>query len=126
MSILYTTLVTRGVGATLASLGLAPRPPVLSTPGRGTSRYDAVLKWKSPEPEPGPTGYAVLLRSTTAPFWEREIFVGQREEFTLKNVSIDDVVLGVRAVDVNGVAGLVTAASLPVRRSSTAAPTTAR
>lgn len=51
VSIPYTTLVTRGVGATLASLALAPGPPVLSTPGRGTSRYDAVLQWKSPEAE---------------------------------------------------------------------------
>ena len=125
-SIPYTTLVTRGVGATLASLALAPRPPVLSTPGRGPGRYDAVLKWKSPEAESDLAGYAVLVRSTTAPFWEREIFVGQREEYTLKNVSIDEVVLGVRAVDVDGVAGLVSAPSAPARRGATAAPATAR
>lgn len=126
VSVPYTTLVTRGVGATLASLALAPRPPVLSQPGRGASRYDAVLKWKSPQPESDLAGYSVLLRSTTAPFWERELFVGRREEYTLKNVSIDEVVLGVRAVGSSGVAGLVSAASLPVRRNFTAPPSTAR
>lgn len=126
VSIPYATLVTRGVGATLASLALAPRPPVVSTPGRGTSRYDAVIKWSSPEIEPDLAGYAVMLRSTTAPFWEREIFVGRREEYTLKNVSIDEVVLGVRAIDGDGVAGLVSAASLPARRGSPTAPATAR
>ncbi|MBL0157712.1 MAG: M20/M25/M40 family metallo-hydrolase [Bryobacterales bacterium] len=126
VSIPYTTLVTRGVGATLASLALAPRPPVLSTPGRGTSRYDAAMKWKLPEAEPDLAGYLVLLRSTTAPYWEREIFVGQREEYTLKNVSIDEVVLGVRAVDVDGVAGLVSTAAGPGRRVPTAVPATGR
>ena len=68
----------------------------------------------------------VLLRSTTAPYWEREIFVGQREEYTLKNVSIDEVVLGVRAVDVDGVAGLVSTAAGPGRRVPTAVPATGR
>ena len=85
-----------------------------------------MLKWKSPEAEPNLAGYAVLLRSTTAPFWERELYVGLCEEYALKNVSIDEVVLGVRAVAVDGVAGLVTAAGLPVRRSFTGAPATAR
>jgi hypothetical protein len=126
VSIPYTTLVTRGVGATLASLALAPRPPVLSTPGRGSGHYDAVLKWKSPDAEADLAGYAVLVRSTTAPFWERELYVGRREEFTLKNVSIDELVFGVRAIDSDGVAGLVSAPSPSARRRATAAPVTER
>ncbi len=126
VSIPYTTLVTRGVGATLASLALAPRPPVLSTPGRGPGHYDAVLRWKSPDTEADLAGYAVLVRSTTAPFWEREIYVGRREDFTLKNVSIDELVFGVRAIDADGVAGLVSAPSPPVRRRATTAPATER
>jgi len=116
VSIPYTTLVTRGVGATLASLALAPRTPVLSTPRRGANRYDAVLRWKSPAVETDLAGYAVVIRNTTAPFWEREIFVGPREEYTLKNVSIDEVVFGVRAIDVDGVAGLVATAAPAVAR----------
>lgn len=126
VSIPYTTLVSRGVGATLASLALAPRPPVLATPGRGPGRYDAVLKWRSPEPEADLAGYAVLLRSTTAPFWEREIYVGRREDYTLKNVSIDEVVLGVRAIDLEGVASLVSTPVQAARRNVTAASATGR
>ena len=34
---------------------------------RGKSGYDALLKWKSPNPEPDLAGYVVLMRKTTAP-----------------------------------------------------------
>ena len=47
------------------------------------------------------------MRSTTAPFWEHEIFVGKVNEYTLPGLSIDDVVLGVKAVDKDGNESLV-------------------
>ena len=47
-------------------------------------------------------GYAVVIRKTTAPDWEREIYVGKVREYTLKNFSIDDVVLGVKAISKDG------------------------
>jgi hypothetical protein len=53
-------------------------------------------------------GYSVLVRPTTAPYWEREVFVGRTLEYALKNLSIDDVVVGVRAVGASGVESLVT------------------
>jgi len=123
VSVPYTAMVTRGVGAALASLALAPKPPAVLPLQRGTSRYDAVMRWRNAEPEADLAGYSVLVRSTTAPYWEREIYVGKREEYALKDVSIDEVVLGVRAVDADGVESLVTSWTLPVRRSATAAPT---
>jgi hypothetical protein len=37
-----------------------------------------------------------------APDWEREIWVGNVKEFTLKNTSIDQLVFGVKSVDKEG------------------------
>ena len=150
----YTTRVARMNGAVLASLALAPKPPVVSrvrpaqapaapaaapvapapaaTGGRqgaaagagaagagagrgaqflarGKSGYDAALRWLAPAPEPDLAGYAIVIRSTTSPLWEREIYVGNVTEFTLPEVSIDDVVFGVKAIDKDGNPSLVSA-----------------
>jgi hypothetical protein len=48
------------------------------------------------------------MRSTTAPYWDHEIFAGKVSEYTLSNVSIDDIVLGVKAVDTAGHESMVT------------------
>ncbi len=87
----YATRVAKINAAALASLALAPKAPVTEEPsrrasdngrlvsmiGRGKSGYDAVLRWKNDKPEEDLAGYVVLMRSTLAPDWEREIFVGQ-------------------------------------------------
>ena len=104
-----TTSVTRAVGAALMHLALAPKPPTIGPIARGASRYDADLRWKQESPEPDLAGFAVVLRSTTAPFWEREFFVGNSSQTTLKNILIDEVVLGVRAIDKDGLESLVSA-----------------
>jgi hypothetical protein len=59
------------------------------------------------------------MRSTTAPDWEREIWVGQVREFTLKNTPIDQLVFGVKAVDRDGHESAVSAYVIPPRRSNT-------
>jgi Zn-dependent M28 family amino/carboxypeptidase len=116
----YCARVTRVNGAALASLALAPRAPQVNRDvtkqeadtgytfqpnlARGAQRRDAVLKWKE---SAGATGYKVVTRSTTAPYWEREIAVGQATEYTLKNLSIDDIVIGIKAVNAAGVDSLV-------------------
>jgi hypothetical protein len=80
-----------------------PRPqPVGPGLSRGSSGYDAVLRWDQPDPEPDLAGFVVVVRSTTAPDWEREIWAGNVKEFTLKNTSIDQLVFGVKAVDKEG------------------------
>jgi len=66
---------------------------------RGRTRYDAQLRWKNENPEPDLLGYAIVMRRTTSPDWEKEIFVGNVTEYTFKDVSIDDVVFGVKAID---------------------------
>jgi hypothetical protein len=117
----YITAVTKVNAAALASLALAPKPPNVMreiqtgtykgtlTPNisRGKSRYDAVLRWKNDKPEPDLAGYSVLIRSTLSPTWEREIFVGNVTEFTMKDLSIDDLVFGVKAIDRDGNESLV-------------------
>ncbi|HLI86356.1 MAG TPA: M20/M25/M40 family metallo-hydrolase [Bryobacteraceae bacterium] len=119
-SVPYAARVTRMNGAVLASLALAPTAPVTNYTiktgeqkgtrrpmlSRGESGYDAVLRWlKSPEPDVA--GYAVVMRSTTAPDWEREIWVGNVTSYTIPDLSIDDIVIGVKAVDQDGNQSLV-------------------
>ncbi len=73
--------------------------------GPGLTRgggYDAVLRWEYPNPDPDLAGFIVVERSTTAPDWEREIWAGNVREFTIRNLPIDQVVLGVKSVDSAG------------------------
>jgi hypothetical protein len=118
----YTTRVAKVNAAAAASLAWAPKAPVTTETverngrqvsnlllTRGRSRYDALLKWKSENPEPDLAGYVVLSRSTTAPYWEHEIFVGNVTEYNLPEVSIDDLVFGVKAVDKDGNESLASA-----------------
>ena len=119
-SVPYIAKVTKINGAVLASLALAPEAPVLTEDirrnsglwrmpmlTRGKSGYDAVLRWKLPEPEPDIAGYAVEIRETIAPLWQRELYVGNVDKYTIQDLSIDDVVIGVRAIDKDGNASLV-------------------
>jgi hypothetical protein len=116
----YTAAVARVNGAVLASLALAPPPPETTreiltgaskgrrtpTVARGKSRYDAVLRWKDAA-APDLAGYAVVIRSSTAPYWEQQTFVGKVTEYTLPGLSIDDIVFGVKAIDTEGHESLV-------------------
>ena len=111
----YTTRVIKINAAAAASLAWAPKAPATTETverngrkmtslllTRGKSRYDALLKWKSDSPEPDLAGYVILSRSTTAPYWEHEIFVGNVTEYNLPEVSVDDLVFAVKAVDKEG------------------------
>jgi hypothetical protein len=101
---------TPGNAAPAASSPATPSTETEETPrpqatGPGLSRgagYDAVLRWDYPDPEPDLAGFVVVVRSTTSPDWEREIWAGNVREFTLKNTSIDQLVFGVKAVDKEG------------------------
>jgi hypothetical protein len=130
MSVPYTARATRINAAVLASLALAPAPPVLnwdylSGPNkgghvplmtRGKSGYDAALHWVA-NTEPDLAGYVVLMRSTTSPVWERETWVGKVTSYTIPDVSIDDVAIGIRAVDQDGNQSVVAPYVEPVQPS---------
>jgi hypothetical protein len=122
VSVPYLARAVRMNAAIAASLALAPRAPVvnwvfqsgkrkgelLPMLSRGNSGYDAVLRWK-PDKDANVAGYAVVIRRTTSPTWEREIWVGKVDTFTISDFSIDNVVLGVKAVDFDGNATPVSA-----------------
>lgn len=138
----HTSFNREGFAAVLASLALAPKPPVVSRPraagrtagigtrpqsgpglSRGKSGYDAALRWEMTNPEPDLAGYAVVIRETTSPLWEREIYVGNVSEYTMPDLSIDDIVIGVKAIDKDGNQSLVSTydlpAAAPANRSTT-------
>jgi hypothetical protein len=108
--------------------GGAARPmgPGLS---RGKTGYDAALRWENPKAEPDLAGYAIVIRATTSPLWEREVYVGNVTEYALPDLSIDDVVIGVKAIDKDGNQSLVSAYDLPAptpaRQDAASRPTTA-
>jgi hypothetical protein len=96
--------------AAMATLALAPPPPVVfrkaATTGRltptidrRTSGYDAHLRW---EASPGAAGYRIFWRNAWAPDWEHELSVGNVTEYTFPKMNIDDWVFGVAAVDAAG------------------------
>ncbi len=116
----YIARVTKVNGAVAASLAWAPKAPLTTEQverngqkvtnlllTRGRSRYDAQVKWKHENPEADLAGYVIVIRKTTSPFWEREIFVGNVTEYTLPEVSIDELVFGVKAIDKDGNESLV-------------------
>jgi Peptidase family M28 len=130
VSMPYTARVARINAAVAASLALAPKPPVVTRVAatgalkgqlvprisRGKSRYDAQLQWKSDGPDSNLKGYSVVIRSTTAPDWEQEVFVGNRNEYLLKDVSIDEFRFGVKALDSDGNESLVAPYVYPPRQ----------
>jgi hypothetical protein len=132
-SVPYATRVARMNAAVAASLAFAPEAPVVdwifrSGPRkgqripmltRGPSGYDAVLRWEASK-DPDLAGYAVVLRATTAATWEKEIWVGKVTGYTIPDLSIDDIVLGVKAVDRDGDASLISTYKEPPYRGAAA------
>lgn len=115
----YCARVTKVNAAALATLANAPPAPELLPLSRGAKSNDAVLQWK---PAPQAASYQVLIRSTTAPFWERAITSGFQTQLTLSDVSIDNLVFAVQAVSKDGAAGLPAVWQLPARTPGAAQP----
>ncbi len=69
---------------------------------RGGSGYDAVMRWDYPNPPEDLAGFMVVLRSTIDPEWQKEIWAGNVRTFTLKDCPIDQLVIGIKAVDKDG------------------------
>lgn len=129
----YAARVIRINAAAAGSLALAPTTPVVMRVNdkgvvtgpmltRGKDSTDAVLKWSASVPAEEVAGYTVTMRPTTAPFWEKEVFVGNVTEYTFPNLPIDDIVLGVKAVGKNGVESPVSAYMIVPRAPGTTAP----
>ena len=141
MSVPYTAKVARVNGVVAASLALSPKPPVVMripqappraagapesagptpprrptpTISRGKSGYDALLQWKPAGPEDAIKGYTIVIRPTTSPYWEQEIYVGKVTQYLMKDVSIDELKFGVKAIGVDGGESLVAPYVYPAR-----------
>ena len=108
----------RANAAGMATLALAPPPPVVVTSrgaptiDRRPSGYDAHLRW---EASPGAAGYRVFWRKAWAPDWEHEVAVGNVTEYSFPRMNIDDWVFGVAAVDAAGHESTVSAYVTPPR-----------
>ena len=126
-SVPYATRVARINAAALASLALAPPAPEvthLAKTGlnagepvtnldRGKSGYAALLRWS--DASPSAAGYEILIRNTTSPAWQERITIGNVHQYSIESFNIDDVVIGVRALDAQGHASLTSVfATTPV------------
>ncbi|PYX57429.1 MAG: peptidase M28 [Acidobacteria bacterium] len=96
----YVANVARLNAATLASLASAPASPAKVRLLTKELQNDSTLSW---EPSPGgrAANYKVLWRATTSPIWEHAQTVGNTTRVTL-NLSKDNVIFAVRAVDSQG------------------------
>jgi hypothetical protein len=112
--------------AAMATLALAPPPPVVArknattgrltpTLDRRTSGYDAHLRW---EASPGAAGYRIFWRNAWTQDWEHEITVGNVTEYTFPKMNIDDWVFGVAAIDAAGHESTVSVYVAPPRADS--------
>jgi len=66
-----------------------------------TLSVDTQLEWQ-PNPEPDLAGYEIVYRDTTAPTWTNTIKVGNVTSYTVKGITKDNYLFGVRAVDSDG------------------------
>lgn len=97
----YIANVTKINVAALASLANAPAKP--KNVGIDITRLtnDTDLKWDA-NTEDDLSGYEIVWRSTTAPYWINSQFVGNVTQYTMKDMSKDNYFFGVRAVDKDG------------------------
>jgi hypothetical protein len=96
----YVAHVARLNAATLASLASAPAPPANVHLLTKDLQNDSTLTWEA-SPGGRAAQYEVLWRATTSPEWEHVQKLGNVLRATL-NLSKDNVIFAVRAVDAEG------------------------
>jgi hypothetical protein len=96
----FVAQVARANAANLAQLALAPAKPKNVTLVNRLSN-DTELKWEA-NTEPDLAGYEIVWRETTAPVWTNSQAAGNVTAFTMKGMSKDNFIFGVRAVDKAG------------------------
>lgn len=95
----YLAQTTRLNTIALASLALAPAPPV-GVSAEGAVTPDTTIRWTA---TPGATAYRVLWRETTAPLWQHSgVVAAPVTSLVLPNTVIDDWFFGVAAISEQG------------------------
>jgi hypothetical protein len=88
----------------LASIAWAPPQPENVGIG-GAVQPSTRLQWNKVE---NAKGYVVYWRDTTSPTWQYRRYVGDVDNFTLKNIVIDNYLFGVASIGKNGIESIVT------------------
>jgi hypothetical protein len=91
----------------LAALANGPAAPSGVKVEDSTLTVDTSLEWQ-PNAEPDLAGYEIVYRDTNAPYWQHTIPVGNVTSFTVKGITKDNFLFGVRAVDKDGNRSVVT------------------
>jgi hypothetical protein len=97
----YIADVARVNAAALGALALAPAVPQEVKVETKELTNSTTLVWRA-NTEPDLAGYEIVWRETTAPFWQETRAVGNVTQFTIPNVSKDNYLFGVCAVDKEG------------------------
>ena len=103
----YIANVARVNLAALAALADGPAAPSGVKVEASTLTVDTTLSWQ-PNTEPDLAGYEIVYRDTNAPYWQHTIPVGNVTSFTVKGITKDNFLFGVRAVDKDGNRSVVT------------------
>ena len=104
----YVANVARVNLASLAALANGPAAPTGVKVEASTLTVDTTLSWQ-PNTEPDLAGYEIVYRDTNAPYWQHTIPVGKDvTSFTVKGITKDNFLFGVRAVDRDGNRSVVT------------------
>jgi hypothetical protein len=100
----YTAKLTALNAVSLASMVWAPSPPANVTI-KGAVQPSTSLSWAPLDKNQNHqlAGYKIYWRYTDAPQWQYSKFVGDVNEYTLKNVVIDNYFFGVASVSKDGI-----------------------
>jgi hypothetical protein len=93
--------------AALAGLANGPAAPSGVKVEAATLTVDTSLEWQA-NSEPDLKGYEIVYRETNAPYWQHTVPVGNVTSFTVKGITKDNFLFGVRAVDTDGNRSVVT------------------
>jgi len=96
----YAARLTAVNAVVLAGLAWAPPEPKNVKIG-GAVQPSTTLSWDIAN-DPKLAGYKIYWRDTTSPQWEYSRYVGKVDQYTLKNIVIDNYLFGVAAVGKNG------------------------
>jgi peptidase M28-like protein/fibronectin type III domain protein len=103
----YVANVARVNLAALAALANGPAAPSGVKVEASTLTVDTSLEWQ-PNTEPDLAGYEIVYRDTNMPYWQHTIPVGNVTSYTVKGITKDNYLFGVRAVDKDGNRSVVT------------------
>jgi hypothetical protein len=97
----YTARVSKVNAAALAGLASAPGTPTDVRVHTSQLSVDTALEWAANK-EPDVAGYEIVYRNTIEPFWTHTIEVGDVTSYTVKGITKDNFMFGVRAIDTDG------------------------